>query len=165
RNDDLVKQVSDRRQQKEAALNRLVQRMRQEHPPYANLQYPRPCSRQQARDCLHANEVAVLFALDEKQSWAVVVQKTPAPGDKGQGVAVVKLPGAAVLAGKVRTLVDRELLQSDSRTRQRGAELHELLLKPLAQHIGGKDLVLVPDGVLWELPFELLVEGRTEADE
>ncbi|MBI1914995.1 MAG: tetratricopeptide repeat protein [Planctomycetes bacterium] len=165
RNADLVKYLYDQRKEKEAELNRLVERMRKEHPPYAALQYPRPCSLQQARDCLHANEVAVLFALDEKQSWAVVVQKTPAPGDKGKGVAVVQLPGAAVLAGKVRTLVDRELLKSDSRTRRLGAELHELLLKPLAQHLGGKDLLLVPDGVLWELPFELLVEGRTEDDE
>jgi hypothetical protein len=78
---------------------------------------------------------------------------------------VVKLPGSAVLAGKVRTLVDREVLQSDSRCRQLGAELHDLLLKPLAQRIGGKDLVIVPDGVLWELPFELLVEGCTEEDD
>ena len=56
-------------------------------------------SLQPARDGLLTTEVAVLFALDEEQSWAVIVQKTPAPGDKGQGVAVVKLPGAAVLAG------------------------------------------------------------------
>src|SRR3954451_14837218 len=47
--------------------DRLVQRMRKEYPQYAALQYPRPCSLQQARDCLHANEVAVLFALDDKQ--------------------------------------------------------------------------------------------------
>ncbi len=93
------------------------------------------------------------------------MQKTLAPGDKGKGVAVVPLPGAQVLAGKVRTLVDREVLKSDSRTRCLGAELHDLLFKPLAKHIGGKNLVLVPDGVLWELPFELLVEGRAEEDE
>jgi CHAT domain-containing protein/Flp pilus assembly protein TadD len=165
RNADLVKQLYEQRQHKEAELNRLAERMRQEYPQYAALQYPRPCSLQQARDCLHDNEVAVLFALDEKRSYAVVLQKTPAPRDKGQGVAVVPLPGAAVLAGKVRTLVDYELLQSDSRTRKRGAELYELLLEPLAPYIRDKDVLVVPDGVLWELPFELLVEGRTPTDD
>jgi CHAT domain-containing protein len=161
-NADLVKYLYAQRQQKEAELKKLVERMRREHPQYAALQYPRSCSLQQARDCLQTNEVAILFALDEKQSYAVVVQKTPPPGDKGQGIAVVPLRGAALLAGKVRTLVDREVLQSDSRTRQRGAELYELLLKPLAPYIAGKDLLLVPDGVLWEFPFELLIEGRTK---
>ena len=45
------------------------------------------------------------------------------------------------------------------------AELYALLLKPLEQHLRGKDLVLAPDGMLWTLPFELLVEGRTPEDE
>src|SRR5205807_1930365 len=85
---------------------------------------------------------------------------------KGKGVAVFRLPiGADALGRKVRTLVDREVLASDSRTRQLGAELHALLLKPLAERLAGKDLVIVPDGVLWELPFELLVEGASADDE
>src|SRR5262249_38717155 len=110
-------------------------------------------------------EVAVLFALDEKESYAVIVKKRPTAADKGSGVAIVKLPGSKVLERKVRTLVDSDMLKSDSRCRELGAELCNLLLTPLTPHIGGKDLVIVPDGVLWELPFELLVEGRTTEGE
>ncbi len=146
--------------QKRGEVDRLAIRLRRDYPGYADLQYPKPCTLEQARDCLGANEVAVLFALDPKESFAVVVQKAPAPGDKGQGVAVVRLPGADVLGPKVRALTDPEVLKSDSRCRRLGAELHDLLLRPLAEHVAGKDLVLVPDGLLWELPFELLVEGR-----
>jgi hypothetical protein len=77
RNVNLVQYLYEQRQKKEAELARLVQRMRRKHPQYAALQYPRPCTLREARDCLDANEVAILFALDDKQSWAVVVQKHP----------------------------------------------------------------------------------------
>src|SRR5204863_518983 len=135
-----------------------------DYSQYAALQFPKPCTLDEARACLANNEIAVLFAVDERESFAVVIEKKPAPGDKGQGVAIVPLPGSDVLAPKVRTLVDADVLKSDSRCRDLGAELHDLLLKPLAKYIQGKDLVLAPDGVLWELPFELLVEGRTREE-
>jgi CHAT domain-containing protein/Flp pilus assembly protein TadD len=161
RNADLVAKLYEELKQKRADLDEFTAQLRTDYPQYAALQYPKPCTLAQARDCLAANEVAVLFALHRKGSSAVIVQKTPAPGDKGEGVAVVWLPGSDVLGSKVRTLVDAEVLKSDSRCRELGAELFDLLLKPLAPYIQGKDLVLVPDGALWELPFELLVEGRT----
>ena len=93
-----------------------------------------------------------------------MLHKKPVPGERGEGVAVVKLPGSGVLGPRVRTLLSTEVLQSDSRCRRLGAELFDLLFKPLAKHIKDKDLVLAPDGVLWELPFELLVEGRGDGD-
>jgi CHAT domain-containing protein len=40
-----------------------------------------------------------------------------------------------------------------------GAELYEVLLQPLAAKPEGKDLVVVADGELCRLPFEVLVEG------
>jgi CHAT domain-containing protein/tetratricopeptide (TPR) repeat protein len=159
RNADLVVKLFDELKAKRDKLKEFAARLRQDYPQYAALQYPSPCTLDQARDCLGYNEVAVLFALDRNASYAVVVQKQPARGDKGQGVAIVSLPSSDVLEQKVRSLVGT--LQSDSRCRELGAQLFDLLLKPLAPHTQGKDLVLAPDGVLWELPFELLVEGRT----
>ena len=138
-----------------------VARLAQTHPTYAGLRYPRACTLAEARASLSDREVAVLFAIKDEEAFALIVHKKPVPGDRSGGVALVKLPGADVLGPKVRTLVDAEVLKSDSRCRRLGAELYALLLKPLEKHLRGKDLVLAPDGVLWELPFELLVEGRT----
>jgi CHAT domain-containing protein len=74
-------------------------------------------------------------------------------------VTVVELPGTDAFAEKVWTLLTPEVLGSDRRVREYGAELYDLLLGPLAGRLKGKDLVLVPDGVLCRLPFELLVAG------
>jgi CHAT domain-containing protein/tetratricopeptide (TPR) repeat protein len=161
----LVAKLFDELHAKRQKLDEFAAGLRKDYPQYAALQYPEPCTLREARDCLADNEVAVLFAVDRQVSYAVIVEKRPAPGDKGQGVAVVPLPGSDVLGPKVRTLVDDEVLKSDSRCRELGAELYDLLLRPLVAHVRGKDLVLVPDGVLWELPFELLVEGRTAEDD
>ena len=162
---DLLPRLYDDLQAERDKLARLAGRLRKEYPRYAALQHPQPCTLEEARACLADNEVAVLFGVGRKESSAVVVQKRPAPGDRGQGIAVVRLPGSDVLAPKLRTLADEEVLKSDSRCRQLGTELHALLLKPLSKHIRNKNLVLAPDDVLWELPFELLVEGRGKDEE
>src|SRR5262249_39681453 len=69
-----------------------------------------------------------------------------------------RLPGAEAFANKVAYLTDEEILNNDEETRTAGAELFGLLLQPFAERIKGKDLVIVPDGSLCHLPFELLVE-------
>ena len=164
RNADLVKALDDDRRKKESELKELTIRLFKEYPQYAGLQFPRPCILEEARACLADNEVAVLFALDRKDSYAVIVQKRALQGDRGQGVAVVKLPGSDVLTPLVTTLADEEVLKSDSRCRVLGARLFDLLLQPLQEHIRGKNLLIAPDGSLWTLPFEVLVEGRTKKD-
>lgn len=36
-------------------------------------------------------------------------------------------------------------------------ELYAMLIKPLEKHLQGREnLIIVPDGVLWELPFQAL---------
>src|SRR5262249_17011915 len=124
RDADLVAKLYEELQQKRAKLDEFAVQLRKDYPQYAALQHPQPCTLDQAGDALADKEVAVLFAVDDKESYAVVVQKKPAPGDRGQGVAVVRLPGSDVLGPKVRTLVDAEVLKSDSRCRRLGAELH-----------------------------------------
>jgi tetratricopeptide (TPR) repeat protein len=141
-----------------AEWGKLVARMARDYPQYAALLRPRPCTLAQARACLDDGEVAVLFALDRKESYGLLLEKRPRPGEKGRGLTLVRLPGAEALARQVRTLADRDVLRSDSRVRAMGAELHALLLGPLAARIGERDLLVVPDDVLWELPFELLAE-------
>jgi CHAT domain-containing protein len=46
--------------------------------------------------------------------------------------------------------------------RRRGGELYDMLVRPVEQHLRGKTtLCIVPDGPLWELPFQAL---QTPAD-
>ena len=160
RDTDLVAKLYAELERQQAELDRLAARLRREFPRYAALQYPQPCTLDEARACLADNEAAVLFAVAPKESYAIIVQKKPVPGDKGKGLAVIRLPGGAVLGPLVATLIDEEVLRSDSRCRALGARLFALLLAPLREQLRGKDLLLVPDGVLWALPFELLVEDR-----
>src|SRR5206468_1411881 len=68
RNANLVEELYQERRKKEEALSALVAGMRKDYPQYAALQYPKPCTLKQARDCMEKNEVAVLFAVDEKES-------------------------------------------------------------------------------------------------
>jgi CHAT domain-containing protein/tetratricopeptide (TPR) repeat protein len=145
-------------QQTEAKLLKLVGQMEKEYPRYAALKYPKPCSVEDARACLDANEVALHFVLGDKESYALLLEAKPAPDDKAHGLAIYLLPGRDALADGVAALVDADTLALPARVRGLGAELYAKLLAPLAGRLRRKDLVIVPDGPLGYLPFELLVE-------
>jgi CHAT domain-containing protein len=146
------------RQQAEDDLDRFERAAAAAHPQYAALRYPRPCPAEEARRCLDDDEVALLFAVGTDESFAVVLHKRPDPKDPAAGLAVVRLPGRQALADKVEALTQRERLQRVRGTWALGADLYRDLLGPLAEHIRDKNLVVVPDGPLCLLPFELLVE-------
>jgi CHAT domain-containing protein/Tfp pilus assembly protein PilF len=72
------------------------------------------------------------------------------------------------LALKRKELTDRvarfreTLAQGSPGFRQPARELYDLLLKPAAAQLQGRtSLVIVPDGVLWELPFQALQPTAT----
>jgi tetratricopeptide (TPR) repeat protein len=146
------------RQQAEAELLKLIAGMEMEFPRYAALKYPKPCSVEDARACLDANEVALHFVLGKEESCLLLLEAKPAPGDKAQGLAIYALPGRDAIADGVTPLVDPDTLALPARVRGLGTELYSQLLAPLAGRLRGKDLVIVPDGPLGYMPFELLVE-------
>jgi hypothetical protein len=132
------------------------------HPQYAALRFPQPCTVDDARKCLTPKEVALLFAVGADTSYVLLLQAPPDKEDKAQGISIHPLPGRAALADKVASLVDPVRLELPGGARPLGAELYRLLLAPIAQHIKGKNLVIVADGPLCQLPFELLVEGADD---
>ena len=67
----------DELSEKRTKLDEFAARLRKDYPQYAALQYPKPCTLEEARSCLADDEVAVLFDIDRKESYAVVVQKKP----------------------------------------------------------------------------------------
>src|SRR4029077_12079893 len=95
RDDGKIKALSGQRARQEAKMAELIARMERDYPQYTALKYPQPCTLDQARACLADNDVGVLFALDEGESCAVLVEKTPRADDPGRGVAVFPLRSGA----------------------------------------------------------------------
>jgi CHAT domain-containing protein/tetratricopeptide (TPR) repeat protein len=154
-----VVQLMAQRDQTEREQSDLLMRLEQDEPRYAALHYPRPCSVAEARECLGRDEVALLFVPGREASYVVLLEGVPARVDGSDGLAVHRLPAEKVIEEQVAPLVDPETLRLPARVRSLGARAYGLLLAPLAARIQGKDLVIVPGGLLCELPFELLVEG------
>lgn len=159
RDAERVPRLLERQKSLKADLDKLIQRMEQAHPNYAALKYPHPCSLDEARACLAANETALLFVLGTRESCVVLVDKEARSDDPAKGLAVYRLPPAREIADLVAALTDHETLSLPARTRTLGAKGYQLLLAPLADRIRGRDLVIVSSGALCHLPFELLVEG------
>jgi CHAT domain-containing protein/Tfp pilus assembly protein PilF len=152
----------EERRQAEAQRLQLVARMEREYPRYAALMYPRPCSLEEARACLGPNEVALLYVLGSEESFVVLLGREDAASDRAHGLAVYPLPPAEAIAAQVEGLTDAEVLGQPARVAALGADAYDLLLAPLAEAIKGKDLLILPSGPLYALPFGLLGERTAE---
>jgi tetratricopeptide (TPR) repeat protein/CHAT domain-containing protein len=158
RDAERVGQLLDEQKQVEAELHQLIQRLEHEYPQYAALKYPRPCSLAEARACLAANEVALLFVPGDDKSYVVLVEARPAPGDKANGLAIYALPGRDDIADGISCLTDRDTFQHPAKARAVAVQAYDLLLAPLKERLRGKDLLIIPGGLLGYLPFEVLIE-------
>jgi hypothetical protein len=132
--------------------------MQKEYPQYATLKYPRPCSVAQARACLDANEVALLFVPGDERSYVVLVEARPAHDDPANGMAIYPLPASAEIADGISCLTNRNTFEVPGKVRAVAAQAYDLLLAPLKDRLRGKNLVIVAGGLLGYLPFEVLQE-------
>ena len=94
------------------------------------------------------------FVVTEKKTYLFVLSKT----------ASVKVFPLEIKQTELKDKVERfrQMLSTvDSRFSETAHGLYDLLLKPAADEIAGKTrLVVVPDGSLWELPFQALQTPR-----
>ena len=103
--------------------------------------------------------VVVEFVVREKATHLLVVER------RGDAVAVTQHPidvDAAALAARVDAF-HAGLAGGSVRYRAPARALYDLLLAPARRELAGKRVVcVVPDGVLWRLPFEALLapDGR-----
>ncbi|MGH9837208.1 MAG: CHAT domain-containing tetratricopeptide repeat protein [Blastocatellia bacterium] len=98
------------------------------------------------------------FAVAEDKSFLFVLTSNPAGVPAAPNLKVFALPlksqDLAARVEKFRTMMQKEDL--DFKTEAKA--LYDLLLKPARAQLQGKtSLVIVPDGPLWELPFQTLV--------
>lgn len=104
-----------------------------------------------------ADTAIVSFVLDTEQAWAYVVTK----GERGPQVTASLLP---MSTPKVMALVDQYARQIATRDLAFSANSHALynaLLGPIDASLAQKhQVVIVPDGPLWQLPFQALETPR-----
>ena len=131
-------------------LDHLAARLQREYPLYAAINYPRPVAAEQLP--LATNELLLAYALGEDASYLFVVRK-------GGVQRVVRIPlKRTVLEEKVKTFLEplTNRHQQDFSLQQAG-ELYRLLLaEGLADARPTDRLIIVPDGILGTLPFEIL---------
>lgn len=121
-----------------------------------------PLERQDVARLLRDGTAAVEYVLaHDKLHIFVLKQRDDAPGQVGLKVytAPIDGPKLATMIRKFRAQVGERDLGFAALSR----ELYDILIRPVAAQLAGQTTVcIVPDGVLWELPFQALQNGRGE---
>ena len=111
-----------------------------------------PIARDALQEALEPDELLLEYVLDENSSTCLVIGK-----NVFRAVPLARGP-------EIENLVEVFLAEIRSKrpAREVSRELHKLLLEPIAEYVGKKGLVIVPDGKLHLLPFDALVaaDGR-----
>jgi CHAT domain-containing protein len=108
---------------------------------------------------IHAPNGALLeYVVTDDATYLFAITK--AADRRDADVQVFTLPiKRAELAGQVESF-RRRLAERDLGFRDAARRLYDLLLKPAQAQLRGKtDLVIAPDDMLWELPFQALLAG------
>ena len=117
----------------------------------------KPLTREEASALLpHAKTALLEFVVTEGKTYLFVLTK----GAQDGSLATLKVYRLDVprkdLEERVRRFRER-LANRDARFAALSRELYNLLLKPAQMQLQGKShLIIVPDGALWELPFQAL---------
>ncbi|MBN2541750.1 tetratricopeptide repeat protein, partial [bacterium] len=161
-------ELSDYQEQlgsEEEALERLHSRIMMESPRYADLQYPEPVSIETVQENIPDDETALLeYTLIDSASylWCITKNNYYVYRIKGRyeiGEAILELRSEITLPGSFSP----EFVELSRK-------LYDWLIKPCEDVIRGvDDLIIIQDGILGYLPFELLlyrdadIESLTES--
>ncbi len=149
-------QFLQQRRELDQQLDRLVARLQRDYPLYAAITYPRPVAAEQLP--LADDELLLAYALGEEASYLFMVRK-------GGVQRVLRLPvKQAVLEEKIKGFLEPLTNRHPQDfSVQRAGELYQLLLADALASARPTDrLIIVPDGILGTLPFEILA-SRTGA--
>jgi CHAT domain-containing protein len=140
----------------------LLIRMKTEDPRFADRYFPEPLGYADIRPKLLSDETALVeYILGEDTSFAFLATR--------ESLSMVELPGSRELSPLVNNYL-KFLNLSETNTflaRRGGQRLHDLLLGPFRSRLKKdiKKMIIIPDGYLYYLPFETLVEGEEAADQ
>lgn len=138
-------------------LDVLRREIRYRNPLYASVQYPEPIAAKSLQEkVLREGEILAQYFLSKQGVYCLLISKTD--------FNVIDLPVThAELVQKVNDLLGNiRGYQEGERFRTSLAEnLYDILVKPLEPFLGGRTIIVVPQGPLAYLPFEAL---RTHED-
>jgi CHAT domain-containing protein/Tfp pilus assembly protein PilF len=140
---------------REEDQERLEMEVRQKHPRYAELRYPTPLGLQAIQGLLDERTVLLEYILGHEASYLFAVTKSD--------FLVAPLDSANSIPGLVQRL--REALDEPSQFDrwnliQQARQLYRMLIQPAKKLLADKrQLIIVPDGALYYLPFEALLQS------
>src|SRR5262249_39651761 len=101
------------------------------------------------------------YVVTGDKSYLFVITK--ASGKTELDIRVYALPVKRDELDRQTEAFRRQLASRDLGFRASAAKLYELLLKPAEAQLRGKtNLVIAPDGKLWDLPFQALITGHNQ---
>ena len=141
-----------------AELDNLDAEIRRRHPRYADLTHPGAASTQEIQALLDPGTLLLEYSLGRERGvlWAV---------DAARLRAFV-LPGREEIERAARAFheaLSTPAPSSGGGKRERlGQTLSRMLLGPVARDLGDRRLVIVPDGALDYIPFDVLPDPRSK---
>ena len=108
---------------------------------------------------LPARSAAVEYIVGERDLHIFAISRDPS--GKPRVIARTRPIPRKAVEQSVTSFLDR-LSGNDLRVNVSGREVYELLIQPIENEIAGVDALLVlPDEILWRVPFAALVDGRS----
>jgi CHAT domain-containing protein len=143
----------------EREREQLEMEIRQKHPRYAELRYPTPLDVKAIQALLDEQTALVEYALGANGSFLFAVTK--------ERFLAARLPAGPLISERVETL-RRALTEPKQTTLPNYLDparwLYQQLIQPAAKLLAGKQqLIIVPDGILYYLPFEALLTSGARA--
>jgi CHAT domain-containing protein len=143
----------------DAERERLNMEIRQKHPRYADLQYPAPLGLKAVQSLLDDRTLLLEYAIGRDASFLFAVT--------GSDFLVARLPPASAIADRVEalraTITSRPQRAALGKQINHSRELYRQLIEPAGKLLAGKrKLIVVPSGVLYYLPFEVLLTAGEE---
>lgn len=153
---DSVKAECERLSSQIEVLARLI---RLKNPVYASVRYPEPVTLPVLQESvLKPDEVLLEYFVSKGGVYAFFIGK--------EDYEVRRLSAAQKdLEKAVKTLLDnteKSVLRHEPFSGAAARKVYDILISPFEAKIGTKTLILVPDGILTRLPFEMLVGGEGE---
>jgi CHAT domain-containing protein/Flp pilus assembly protein TadD len=142
-----------------AELDNLDAEIRRLHPRYADLTHPGAASTKEVQALLDPGTLLLEYSLGRERGylWAVDAVRLRA----------FVLPGREEIERAARAFheaLSTPAPSSGGGNRERlGQTLSRMLLGPVARDLGDRRLVIVPDGALDYIPFDVLPEPRSKA--
>lgn len=150
-----IAQLDEEWKKVESEREQLETEIRRKHPQYAEIQYPTPLSLEAIQGLLDERTVLLEYALGHEASFLFAVSQ--------DDFLVARLPSASTISDsvtKLRQAISLKPTSDLSAYVTQASELYKTLIRPASKLLERKkELIIVPDGILHYLPFEVLLSS------